>query len=119
MKSASDILDQAAIDNLREMGGGDMAFVADLIMTFLEDAPGLLTHLRHAVHENAPGDVRLYAHSLKGNALDFGATHFADLCAQMETLGKSGELSGSASLMAQIDTAYDEAESALRVVAGV
>jgi two-component system sensor histidine kinase/response regulator len=112
------VLDSAAIENLREMGGGDMDFVADLIVTFLEDAPGLLAHLRHAIYENAPGDARLYAHSLKGNALDFGAMHFAELCRQMEMLGKSGDLNGSAALMAQIDAAYDEAQSALRDLAG-
>ncbi len=116
MRSNGDVIDSAAIENLRDMGGGDMEFVADLIITFLEDAPGMLSHLRHAIDENDPKTVRLYAHSLKGNALDFGATQFAELCKQMEMLGKAGDLNGGTSLLEQIDAAYDEAESALRAL---
>ncbi len=41
----ADALDRAALDDLLEMAGGDLAFLVDLIDTFSTDAAGLLAEL--------------------------------------------------------------------------
>jgi HPt (histidine-containing phosphotransfer) domain-containing protein len=55
------ILDPAALDGLREIGGDE--FLADLVATFLADAPPMLAALRGANAE----EVRRAAHTLKSN----------------------------------------------------
>jgi signal transduction histidine kinase/DNA-binding response OmpR family regulator len=109
-------LDPAALDNLRDTAGGDPTFLAELIDTFLEDAPQLLDDLRQALDEKNPASVRLAAHSLKSNGAEFGAATFADLCLQLEILGKSGRLAGAEALLTQIKEEFEKVKSALESI---
>jgi CheY-like chemotaxis protein/HPt (histidine-containing phosphotransfer) domain-containing protein len=109
-------LDPAALDNLRDTAGGDPTFLAELIDTFLEDAPQLLDDLRQALAEKNPASVRLAAHSLKSNGAEFGATTFADLCLQLEMLGKSGQLAGAEALLTHVKEEFEKVKSALEAI---
>jgi HPt (histidine-containing phosphotransfer) domain-containing protein len=93
-------LDPAALKGLREMGGDD--FVADLVETFLADAPPLLASLRGTDLE----EVRRAAHTLKSNGMTFGATRFAELCRELELQAKSGDLTGAPDLASRIEAEY-------------
>lgn len=116
MNSYDNPLDQAALDNLRDVVGGDDGVLADLIHTFLEDAPGLLAQLHQAVSSGDAANVRLHAHSLKSNGADFGAAAFAELCKQMEMLGRAGTLQAAEALLPQINTEYRRVEAALQAL---
>jgi signal transduction histidine kinase/DNA-binding response OmpR family regulator/PAS domain-containing protein len=109
-------LDPAALDNLRDTTGGDPAFLAELINTFLEDAPPLLDNLRQALGKEDAAGVRLAAHSLKSNGADFGATTFSALCQQLEMLGKSGQLSGAEALLSRINEEFENVKAALEAI---
>ncbi len=98
------------------MGGGDPQFLSELIGTFLEDAPRLLGQLREAVQAGDAATVRLVAHGLKSNGAEFGATTFSDLCKELELLGKSGQLDGAETLLAQIESTYTKVAEALTAV---
>jgi signal transduction histidine kinase/DNA-binding response OmpR family regulator/HPt (histidine-containing phosphotransfer) domain-containing protein/PAS domain-containing protein len=111
-----DYLDPAALDNLRDMTGGDPAFLAELINTFLEDAPPLLKNLRQALSQEDASGVRLAAHSLKSNGADFGATTFSALCQQLEILGKSGQLGGAEALLSRISEEFETVKAALEAM---
>jgi CheY-like chemotaxis protein len=110
------MLDPAALENLLSMLGGELDYLGELIDSFLEDAPQLLSQLRHYVEDgNAKGASRI-AHSLKSNGADFGAATFAGLCKELETKGRAGDLEGATQLMAQIEAGYRALEAALRAV---
>jgi HPt (histidine-containing phosphotransfer) domain-containing protein len=94
------ILDPAALEGLREIGGDE--FLADLVKTFLADAPPLLAALRGANAE----EVRRAAHTLKSNGATFGATRFSELCRELEVQAKGGDLTGAPDLAARIDAEY-------------
>ena len=113
-----DYLDPAALDNLRAMAG-DPAFLAELIDTFLEDAPQLLDDLRQALDKEDAAGVRLAAHSLKSNGADFGATTFSALCQQLEMLGKSGQLAGAEALLTQVKEEFENVKVALEAIRSV
>lgn len=71
MSSSSDVIDQAAWTELEQAAGAD--FVGELVETFLQEGPEMLQALRDA---HAAGDAEAFrrnAHSLKSNALTFGA----------------------------------------------
>jgi len=94
------LLDPAALEGLREIGGDE--FVADLIETFLADAPQLLAALRGPDAD----EVRRAAHTLKSNGATFGATRLSELCRELELLAKTGDISGASDLAARIEAEY-------------
>ncbi len=113
---ATALLDPKALDNLREVVGGDPEFLAELIDTFLDDAPSLLADLRQGLAAGDAAEVRRHAHSLKSNGAEFGATALSQRCGQLEAMAKEGRLEGAESLLTQIEGLYQEVETALRAL---
>ena len=116
--AGSDLLDPAALDNLRAVVGGDDDFLVELIHTFLDDAPGLLGDLRAALAAGDAVEVRRFAHSLKSNGAEFGASAFSESCDQLEELSKAGRLDGAEALVAQIERQFDQVRGALLELSG-
>jgi CheY-like chemotaxis protein len=104
-------LDAAALASLRELGGEE--FLAELIGTFLSDAPALLATLRTAREQAKTEELRRAAHTLKSNGQTFGAGGFAELCRELEERARSGELDGADELIDRIDRAYAALEETL------
>ena len=93
-------LDPAALEQLHELGGDE--FVADLVATFIADAPPLLAALRGSDVD----EVRRAAHTLKSNGATFGATRFAELCRELEEQAKAGDLTDAPEHAALIEEEY-------------
>ena len=109
------ILDPAALENLREMVGGDTEFVSDLIDTFLDQAPQMLADMHQGL---ASGDVvllRRAAHSLKSNSAEFGARDLHALCQEIETMCKTG-VPVDAELIARVEDEFAKVKTALTAV---
>jgi HPt (histidine-containing phosphotransfer) domain-containing protein len=100
-------LDPAALESLRELGGDE--FVGELVDTFLADAPALLS----ALHGTDVAEVRRAAHTLKSNGLTLGAAGFAEACAELEELARTGDISGAGALVERVDHSYAELGEAL------
>ena len=113
-----DVLDQDALDMLLEVVGGEKELLEELIDSFLEEAPPLLSRMRAALDNGDSDGLRLTAHTLKSSGNDFGAAEFARLCAQLENLGRDGRLDGSAELVEQIESEYDRVRNALKAAKG-
>ena len=113
---ATALLDPKALDNLREVVGGDPEFLTELVDTFLDDAPSLLADLRQGLAAGDATEVRRHAHSLKSNGAEFGATELSQRCGQLEAIAKEGRLEGAESLLTQIEGLYQEVETALRAL---
>jgi HPt (histidine-containing phosphotransfer) domain-containing protein len=111
--------DVPAVDRDAVLAAGDPEFMAELIATFLEDAPRLLGQLRDAVSSGDAVTVRLVAHGLKSNGAEFGAATFSDLCREMEALGKVGGLAAAPALLAQIEAGYTLVARELRDIASL
>lgn len=111
-----DVLDLSALDRLKEMVGGDHAFLIELIHTFLEDAPNELARMRQALESRDAALLRRAAHSLKSNSADFGATALHQMCKQLEGLGKQGTFDGAFELVLKISAEYERVDQALRAV---
>jgi histidine phosphotransfer protein HptB len=102
-----DVIDAVVFRELQDAAGA--AFVAELVDTFLEEAPGMLAAMRGA---RAAGDAdafRRAAHSLKSNSLTFGATALADAARALEL----GGISAAESIDA-LEREYQTAAAALK-----
>jgi CheY-like chemotaxis protein len=112
------VLDPAGLERLRKTVGGDVAVLTELIDSFLDDAPQLLTTLRQASEKGDAAGLRLAAHSLKSNAADFGAMRFSNLCKELEQLGKAGTLDGAIALVEQVEVEYEKVRMVLEALRG-
>jgi HPt (histidine-containing phosphotransfer) domain-containing protein len=106
------VLDASALEHLEE-ATADPAFVADLVDTFLRNAPALLASLRSAQQTGQADELRRTAHTLKSNARTFGAAPLADLCQALESKAKAGLIDDAAQLVAEIEDSYARVEGAL------
>ncbi|WP_449065870.1 response regulator [Planomonospora algeriensis] len=82
-----------------DAGEDDWEMVDYLATSFVAKAPSALEELEEAVARGHAGDVEKRAHSLKGSAVNMGATALAELCARLEAQGRSGELSATVETM--------------------
>ena len=110
------VLDPAAMDGMREMVGGDDEFLADLIDTFLKDAPQMLSDMRQALKTGDAAVLRRIAHSLKSNSASFGAMALGELCRELEMIGKANLLDGADELITRADTEFIRVQAALETL---
>jgi CheY-like chemotaxis protein/HPt (histidine-containing phosphotransfer) domain-containing protein len=103
--------DDNALQSLRDLGGED--FLAEVIDTFLADAPTLLATLHRSLDENDAEELRRAAHTLKSNSSTLGAEPFCDLCRELEQRAKLGELDDASELVDRIERQYPQLEEAL------
>lgn len=76
---------------LDEIGMGDPAFTAEIIEIMLEDGATRVKNIRAACNSGFFEEAGKLAHSLKGAALNVGASELANLCAVIdETVRKRG-----------------------------
>lgn len=87
------LLDPEAIENLRAINPDDGgAFLCELIDIFLDDTPKRLAEIDEALAAGHAENFTRAAHSIKGSAGNFGATQFATMARDLESLGKAGDL---------------------------
>ena len=99
-------IDSAVFAELRDSMGDD--FAAELVATFLDEAPGMLADLAQASDAGDAEAFRRAAHSLKSNAGIFGATALAERARALELAGDSP------GALAAIRADYAGVEAALR-----
>ncbi|TNF62742.1 MAG: Hpt domain-containing protein [Rhodobacteraceae bacterium] len=78
-------VDMAVLADLQDSMGED--FAAELLETFLQEAPGMISDLKAAAAAGEADDLRRAAHSIKSNAALFGAGPLADIARQIEIDG--------------------------------
>jgi CheY-like chemotaxis protein len=110
------VLDPAALDRLLEVIGGNPVLLAELIDSFLEEAPLLLVQLRQALEQDDAPKLRRAAHTIKPCSNDFGATRLAELCQTLEDIGKVGTIDGAADLVIDVEIEYELVKVALEQV---
>ena len=109
-------LDIDVLNALLDSVGGDHEFLQDLVETFFQDAPLQFSSMQTALEQNDPETFRRAAHSLKSNSASFGATHLAQICKQLEDIGKSGQLGSASPLLQDAEMEFDQVKEALQKV---
>ena len=108
---STDLIDGQAFAELQHSAGAD--FVAELVVTFGEEAPLLLDELRAAQAEGAAARFRRAAHSLKSNGHTFGATRLAEMARAIEL----GGVPASAAPVQQLAEEFERALAELKALA--
>nr|WP_228052226.1 response regulator [Nodosilinea sp. LEGE 07298] len=108
-------VDERALQDLAvTLGDNGAVLVEELMECYLQESPKLLRAISIAVDQENSRALRQAAHILKSSSADQGAMILADLCQQLEALGKSGVLAGAAGKVAQAETEYERVQTALQ-----
>jgi len=110
------VLDQAALAALLKVVGGEQALLIELVESFLQETPPLLSQMRRSAANGEAETLRRAAHTLKSSSRDFGAVRLSELCRELEAMGKAGNLAGAADLAAQVETEYVQVQAELETV---
>ena len=107
----SPTIDRAALDELEDTAGAE--FVAELVDTFLAEAPVMLAELQRALDAGDADAFRRTAHSLKSNGNTFGARTFAAIAKDLE-LGGMPAVHASGEPLDALVSEYSRVASALQ-----
>ena len=105
---SDDPIDAATFAELQDTAGAD--FVGELVGTFLEEAPRMLTELRAAMAEGSADKFRRAAHSLKSNSNTFGALRLGEMARDLEL----GGLVADAASVDALQVKYQRVAAALQ-----
>ncbi|HKQ61676.1 MAG TPA: response regulator [Candidatus Polarisedimenticolaceae bacterium] len=81
--AADDVFDRAPLAEIRELPGGD-ALLAQLVTTFLRNAPGSVRQIREGTRAGDVDAVHRAAHTLKSISGTLGARRLSRLCAELQ-----------------------------------
>ncbi len=107
-------IDLAVYSELQDTTGPE--FVLELVDTFLEEAPGMLSELRNARADSNAEGFRQAAHSLKSNANIFGAVSLAAQARELELKGLDADPIRDEAALAELEATYADTSAALEAL---
>ncbi|MEO1103778.1 MAG: Hpt domain-containing protein [Devosia sp.] len=106
-------IDTDALGKLLKMIGGETEDLQELIDDFVSEAPKLVAQMTAALETSDIEALRRHAHTLKGNAKDFGATDLAERAGGLELDLKAGPVDDAAAQVHAIAEAERVSRTAL------
>ena len=99
------------IRSLQRPGKPDL--LENVIGQYLEDAALQVEVMRNGYSTGDTAAVKAASHRLKSSSANLGALHLAELCQELESQSKVGELSADMNLISAIDEAFLDARAQL------
>ena len=109
---ADPTIDLATYKELQDTAGAD--FVKELVDTFLEEAPTMLSDMGAALASKDADKFRRAAHSLKSNSNTFGALGLAAIAKSLELGGLDSALAAGARALEALALEYSRVAAALK-----
>jgi HPt (histidine-containing phosphotransfer) domain-containing protein len=98
------------------LGDGSPTIVVEIIDMFLDDLPLQLESLRQSAAEGAASVIQRVAHTIKASAATIGARALAELCEELESVARLGDLHGADAHIHTIAAACAEVRTDLAVI---
>jgi signal transduction histidine kinase/CheY-like chemotaxis protein/HPt (histidine-containing phosphotransfer) domain-containing protein len=111
--AAGTALDRAVLAQLREDLGGTAA-LREVIRSFLDQTPCVLSALRDAAARADLPSIRRAAHMIKGTSSMLGARELSEQCAEIERVGQTGCIADAGSRAMAVEASYRTIEAALK-----
>ena len=107
-------LDLSVLESRRgRQSEGEPDKLAKIVALFIVDVPLRLDELRQAVQRGEAQKVEETAHMLKGGSGYMGAVQMAEICAGIQGVGASGELSRVPELLDELEAAFERVRPTL------
>lgn len=92
---------------------GDDGFLKEMVDLFLTDTPLRLNDMESALQEGQQQDFVRAVHSIKGASANFGADDLHALCAEIEQMGRTGQLDEAGARIEQVHSEFERVRMAL------
>ncbi|MEJ5312827.1 Hpt domain-containing protein [Anaerolinea thermophila] len=111
------MINPAPLEKLRKFFGteGD-SFVREVIVRYLQGAEGMLNDLERYCQQQDISQFIRVAHTLKGNSASVGADEVSQLAADLEIMGRNGDLSGAPEKIPLLRKAFVTAKAELEQI---
>ena len=106
-------LDRDVLEQLREDLGGTAA-LREVIRSFLDQTPSVLSALRDAVAGADVPSIRRTAHMIKGTSSILGARELSEQCAEIERVSQTGCIADAGWRVIAVEASYRTIEAALK-----
>lgn len=104
------------IAEMKRRVDGDEEIIRELFQIFLAEIPRMAGQIRTAVAEGDADRLMSAAHSLKGSAANLAADRVARLAADLEAMGRSGDLSRVAIVHPEIEAEIEQLTGQLTTI---
>jgi two-component system sensor histidine kinase/response regulator len=112
-----DVINRHALENIRALSSErGAALVAKVIAAYVDDTPAHLRTLRLAIAGLDAGSVRKVAHSLKSSSANVGAETLAQMCKEMETLGRADTTDGATVILIDMEREFQAVRHSLSAI---
>ncbi|MEM1369703.1 MAG: response regulator [Cyanobacteria bacterium P01_H01_bin.15] len=100
-------IDLNVLNSTLDMLGDDRLSNLTLLLDVYEkESSKLITQIRDAIAHADASSVGFAAHTLKSSSASLGATHLAELCYQLETMGRNNNLTGASKIFIKAEQEY-------------
>ncbi|MDB5919179.1 MAG: hybrid sensor histidine kinase/response regulator [Massilia sp.] len=114
---ARDVINQHALDNIRALSADrGAALVQRVVNAYVDDTPQHLQTLRRAIAGLDCGNLRKVAHSLKSSSANVGAETLAQMCKDMEQLGRTETTEGAAGILTDMEHEFQAVRHSLSAI---
>ncbi|MFV9504464.1 MAG: GAF domain-containing protein [Oscillochloridaceae bacterium umkhey_bin13] len=111
---AAGVIDLSVIEHFYQtIAGGDRSVVAEFIELFLSETPRMVHEIATALDQGQRETMIRAAHTLKSNALIFGARDLSECSAEIEVAGSQSDLSHLRPVLINLVIAHTAVISAL------
>ncbi|MGZ6346428.1 MAG: response regulator, partial [Anaerolineales bacterium] len=104
------------VERALERFGNDQPFLYEMSREYIAGFPERIKDLRTALEANNANDFSRHAHNLKGVSANFSAVPVANICAEMEALGRQDDLGSAPKLIARLEVEQDRLNKYLKEV---
>lgn len=105
-------------DALWQRVEGDLELLRDLVAVWEQESPGMLAHIRTAIHEDDVQGLERSGHKIKGSLLQFSAGAAAAAALRLEQLGRSGTVAGAGEFFHALQREIDLLVRSLHAMVG-
>jgi HPt (histidine-containing phosphotransfer) domain-containing protein len=114
---AATAINPRALAAIRELSAASgPALVRKVVHAFLADTPARLAQMREAAGTGDAEALRKAAHGLKSSCANVGAERMAELCKELEAIGRSGDTDGARRLLNDAEVEFERVGVALNTL---
>jgi signal transduction histidine kinase/ligand-binding sensor domain-containing protein/DNA-binding response OmpR family regulator/HPt (histidine-containing phosphotransfer) domain-containing protein len=114
-EASAELLDQGTLDALRALPlRGSQSMLSRVAATYLSDSERLLDAIERAIAAGQAGELAQAAHAWRSSNGNMGALGLMNLCRELESSARAGELSSAHALLMQLRQMYGRVGEELR-----
>ena len=109
-------IDKQVLNELVLMLDGDADLLIEIIDTFLEVSPSLIRDMKDAIRSDDADKLKKAAHTMKAPAKQIGALKVGNLSEELETMGRTENLTNAKATFDKAKVEYEALEEALKAL---